>query len=326
MPGVAAAALSGPSFASEVAAGLPVALTAASADEVLAERIVHTLHGGAGARLSIVGRRRRRGRRRGQERARDRGRHLATGSSSARNARAALLTRGLSEMMRYGVALGGVGGDADGPDRRRRPDPHLHRRAVAQPPRRAARSGRVASLAAALASLGHVAEGVDCARAVKASAERARRRHADHASRSRRSCSTASRRARRSATCWPARRATSIDAVVDVTSAFGAAKPCCRHASNTTTATAFDRLRLRWPGRIGRRRRWSSSNARVHVRARGRCVSDPNTNQSPASKRAVVRRRRAARRQREHPRGGRVVRVATNASHDRMDAQRRAYS
>ncbi len=32
-------------------------------------------------------------------------------------------------------------------------------------------------------------------------------------------------------------------------------KPCWRHASNTTTATAFDRFKLRLPGRIGSRMR-----------------------------------------------------------------------
>jgi glycerol-3-phosphate dehydrogenase (NAD(P)+) len=170
LPGVPAAALSGPSFASEVAAGLPVALTAASADEVLAERIVHTLHGGAvrvyrssdvigvevgGAVKNVMA--------------------VASGISDGlelgANARAALITRGLSEMMRYGSAVGGspdtlmgLTGVGDliltctgGLSRNRRVGLAI---------------GQGQPLDAALASLGHVAEGVQCVRAIKASAER----------------------------------------------------------------------------------------------------------------------------------------------------------
>lgn len=170
LPEVPAAALSGPSFAVEVAAGLPVALTAASADEVLAERIVHTLHGGAvrvyrssdvvgvevgGAVKNVMA--------------------IAAGISDGlelgANARAALITRGLSEMMRFGVALGGSAetlmgltgvGDliltcTGGLSRNRRVGFAI---------------GQGQRLATALAGLGHVAEGVRCVRAVKASAER----------------------------------------------------------------------------------------------------------------------------------------------------------
>ena len=170
LPDVPVAALSGPSFANEVAAGLPVALTAASADEVLAERIVHTLHGGAvrvyrssdvigvevgGAVKNVMA--------------------VAAGISDGlelgANARAALITRGLSEMMRYGVALGGSAetlmgltgvGDliltcTGGLSRNRRVGLAI---------------GQGQTLPSALAALGHVAEGVQCVRAVKASAER----------------------------------------------------------------------------------------------------------------------------------------------------------
>lgn len=169
LPGVPAAALSGPSFAHEVASGLPVALTAASADEVLAERIVHTLHGGAvrvyrssdvigvevgGAVKNVMA--------------------IASGISDGLelggNARAALITRGLSEMMRYGVALGGSAetlmgltgvGDlvltcTGGLSRNRRVGLAL---------------GQGRTLEAVLATLGHVAEGVPCSRAIRARAE-----------------------------------------------------------------------------------------------------------------------------------------------------------
>ena len=63
------------------------------------------------------------------------------------------------------------------------------------------------------------------------------------------------------------------------------AKPFCRQASNTVTATAFDKFTLRWPDNIGSRRRCDV--AKVSRNAGGRpCVSEPNTSQSPASKRA----------------------------------------
>ncbi len=170
LPDVPAAVLSGPSFASEVAAGLPVALTAASVDEVLAERIVHTLHGGAvrvyrsadvvgvevgGAVKNVMAI----------------AAGIADGLELGANARAALITRGLSEMMRYGVAQGGQSetlmgltgvGDliltcTGGLSRNRRVGVAL---------------GSGKSLEVALASLGHVAEGVACVRSVRASAER----------------------------------------------------------------------------------------------------------------------------------------------------------
>lgn len=170
LPGVPTAVLSGPSFAAEVAGGLPVALTAASVDEVLAERIVHTLHGGAvrvyrsadvvgvevgGAVKNVMAI----------------AAGICDGLELGANARAALITRGLAEMMRFGTALGGsaetlIGltgmGDliltcTGGLSRNRRVGLAL---------------GHGKTLAAALASLGHVAEGVPCARAVKSSAER----------------------------------------------------------------------------------------------------------------------------------------------------------
>ena len=111
-PGLACAVLSGPSFALEVARGQPTALVAASEDPGLAEQISAALHGEAlriytsadvvgvevgGALKNVLA--------------------IATGmldGMAARgdagapglNARAALITRGLAEMTRLGLALG----------------------------------------------------------------------------------------------------------------------------------------------------------------------------------------------------------------------------
>ncbi len=98
--------LSGPSFAREVAQGLPVALTIASADDAVCGATVDALHGPAariysttdvvgvevgGALKNIIA--------------------IACGISDGlglgTNARAALITRGLAEMQRLGIALGG---------------------------------------------------------------------------------------------------------------------------------------------------------------------------------------------------------------------------
>lgn len=170
LPGVPAAVLSGPSFATEVAAGLPVALTAASGDEVLAERIVHTLHGGpvrvyrssdvvgvevGGAVKNVMAI----------------AAGIADGLELGANTRAALITRGLSEMMRFGTALGGsvetlmgLTGVGD---------------LILTCTGRLSRNRRVGlalgqgeALETALEALGHVAEGVYCARTIKSAAER----------------------------------------------------------------------------------------------------------------------------------------------------------
>jgi glycerol-3-phosphate dehydrogenase (NAD(P)+) len=100
-------ALSGPSFAAEVARGLPCALTLASKDAAFARDAAATLHGGrmriyystdlvgvevAGAVKNVMA--------------------IAAGISDGLglglNARAALITRGLAEMERLGSALGGA--------------------------------------------------------------------------------------------------------------------------------------------------------------------------------------------------------------------------
>lgn len=164
---VLAGPLSGPSFAQEVAAGLPTALTVAGTTPFCA-CVTETLHGGAlriyssddvigvevgGAVKNVLA--------------------IATGICDALelglNARAALITRGLAEMTRLGCALGaradtfmgltGVGdliltatGDLS---RNRRIGLEL---------------GRGVAKEAALAKLGHVAEGVHSAHAVRARA------------------------------------------------------------------------------------------------------------------------------------------------------------
>ncbi|AMD44940.1 NAD(P)H-dependent glycerol-3-phosphate dehydrogenase [Bordetella holmesii] len=105
MPGLACSVLSGPSFAREVAQGLPVALTVASDDARVTRAATAALHGGAvrvyasqdvvgvevgGALKNVIA--------------------VACGISDGlalgTNARAALITRGLAEMARFGAALG----------------------------------------------------------------------------------------------------------------------------------------------------------------------------------------------------------------------------
>lgn len=104
-PRAATGVLSGPSFAAEVAQGKPAALVAASADTALCELAVQAFHGEAlriyicddpagvevgGAVKNVLA--------------------IATGLCDGLqlglNARAALITRGLAEMTRLGVALG----------------------------------------------------------------------------------------------------------------------------------------------------------------------------------------------------------------------------
>jgi glycerol-3-phosphate dehydrogenase (NAD(P)+) len=162
---VPGAALSGPSFAQEVARGLPCALTVASSSEALRERVVSSVHGGnirvyscddmvgvevGGAVKNVLA--------------------IATGVADGLglglNARAALITRGLAEITRLGNALGGrtstfmgltgmgdliltCTGDLS---RNRRVGLAL---AQGKP------------LDVIVAELGHVAEGVPCAKAVR---------------------------------------------------------------------------------------------------------------------------------------------------------------
>ena len=158
-PGVACGVLSGPSFALEVARGLPTALVAASSDAALCALAVAAFHSEAlrvytsadvvgvevgGAVKNVLA--------------------IATGivdgmPTAGLNARAALITRGLAEMTRLGLALGaraetfmGLSGLGD---------------LVLTATGELSRNRRVGlalaagqSLQSALQSLGHVAEGV----------------------------------------------------------------------------------------------------------------------------------------------------------------------
>lgn len=163
--------LSGPSFAQEVAAGLPCALTVASKSMALRKIVVEAANGGnmriyssddvtgvevGGAVKNILA--------------------IATGMSDGlgfgMNARAALITRGLAEITRLGVALGGrletfmgltgmgdliltCTGDLS---RNRRVGLEL---------------AKGKSLETVIAELGHVAEGVRCAQTVRMLAAKA---------------------------------------------------------------------------------------------------------------------------------------------------------
>jgi glycerol-3-phosphate dehydrogenase (NAD(P)+) len=159
------AALSGPSFAQEVARGLPCGLTVASTSAELRERVVSLVHGGSvrvyacddlvgvevgGAVKNILA--------------------IATGAADGLglglNARAALITRGLAEITRLGTALGGQASTFMGLTGMGdliltcTGDLSRNRRvglALAQ--------GK--ALATIVKELGHVAEGVPCAKAVR---------------------------------------------------------------------------------------------------------------------------------------------------------------
>jgi glycerol-3-phosphate dehydrogenase (NAD(P)+) len=163
-PGLAAGALSGPSFALEVARGQPTALVAASPQAAVRDALVAAFHspslrvyanddwvgvevGGAVKNVLAIAT------------------GLCDGLGLGLNARAALITRGLAEITRLGLALGaraetfmGLSGLGDlvltatG-------DLSRNRKVGLQ-----LAQGR--TLAQAVQSLGHVAEGVYCARTV----------------------------------------------------------------------------------------------------------------------------------------------------------------
>lgn len=164
-PAMRVGVLSGPSFAQEVAAGRPTALVAASEDPALAQAAVEAFHGErlrvytsadpvgvevGGAVKNVMA--------------------IATGAADGLglglNARAALITRGLAEITRLGVHLGAQAGTFMGLTGMGdliltcTGDLSRNRRvglALAQ--------GK--QLDTIVAELGHVAEGVPCAKAVR---------------------------------------------------------------------------------------------------------------------------------------------------------------
>ena len=163
-PALRAGALSGPSFALEVARGQPTALVAASVHAEVRDALVQGFHsaqlrvyanddivgvevGGAVKNVLAIAT------------------GLCDGLQLGLNARAALITRGLAEITRLGVALGaraetfmGLSGLGD-----------LVLTATGDLSRNRKVGLALAqgmSLAQAVASLGHVAEGVYCARTV----------------------------------------------------------------------------------------------------------------------------------------------------------------
>ncbi|OGB29850.1 MAG: glycerol-3-phosphate dehydrogenase [Burkholderiales bacterium RIFCSPLOWO2_12_FULL_61_40] len=163
-PGLTAGVLSGPSFAQEVAQGQPTALVAASVHASVRDALVHAFHsptlrvyanddvvgvevGGAVKNVLAIAT------------------GLCDGLQLGLNARAALITRGLAEMTRLGLALGaraetfmGLSGLGD---------------LVLTATGDLSRNRRVGlalaqgkTLQQAVNDLGHVAEGVYCARTV----------------------------------------------------------------------------------------------------------------------------------------------------------------
>ncbi|MFM8631777.1 MAG: NAD(P)H-dependent glycerol-3-phosphate dehydrogenase, partial [Betaproteobacteria bacterium] len=104
-PGWPAAALSGPSFAQEVAQGLPAALSVASQQLEWARAIAQSCHGG-GLRQSPKHFSWRRQAPHQLSHRWDTAAGVCDGLALGANARAALLTRGLAEMSRLGLAIG----------------------------------------------------------------------------------------------------------------------------------------------------------------------------------------------------------------------------
>ncbi|MBB6598130.1 NAD(P)H-dependent glycerol-3-phosphate dehydrogenase [Luteimonas sp. MC1825] len=105
-PEVPLAVVTGPSFAMEVASGLPTALTVHSDDQMFAQRVADVLHGPAfraytgddmrGAELGGA-----------MKNVLAVATGVADGMNLGLNARAGLITRGLNEMLRLNIAIGG---------------------------------------------------------------------------------------------------------------------------------------------------------------------------------------------------------------------------
>lgn len=164
--GAASGVLSGPSFAAEIARGLPAALTLASADAGFARSTAHALHGsrlriysspdvigveigGAAKNVMAIAA------------------GICDGLALGLNARAALITRGLAELTRLGLRLGG------------RPDTLMGLSGagdliltctgdLSRNRQVGLRLAQDVPLSEILATLGHVAEGVSSAHALAA--------------------------------------------------------------------------------------------------------------------------------------------------------------
>src|SRR3989441_3486812 len=196
--GARCGALSGPSFAAEVARGLPCALTVASIDSNFAREAAAVLHGGrmrvyyssdlvgveiGGAVKNVMA--------------------IAAGISDGLglglNARAALVTRGLAEMARLGAAMGGAAetffGLAGAGDLILTATGDLSRNR-----RVGLELAQGRALREILANLGHVAEGVRSAKEVSRLAA-ARASRCRSPTRSRRVWKSGSRRRRPSSCC-----------------------------------------------------------------------------------------------------------------------------
>jgi len=157
-------ALSGPSFADELVRGLPTAVTVAANDEAFAREAGCMLHGGkfrvytstdvigvsvGGALKNVMAI----------------AAGICDGMQFGNNARAALITRGMAEMTRFGVRLGGrketfMGLTGAGDLILTCTGQYSRNREVGQ------RLARGQTLAEILQSLGHVAEGVHTAHEV----------------------------------------------------------------------------------------------------------------------------------------------------------------
>ncbi len=181
LPAAEIAVLSGPSFASEIAKGLPAAVTLATAEEAQGAALAHALShppfrcywsddvigceiGGAVKNVYAIGA------------------GIVAGKKFGASAHAALVTRGFAEMARFGAALGArreTHGRALGA---RRSHPHLRQPAIAQHvARHRARQRAEPQGRSGQAALGH--RGRLYRRRPGRDGGRARHRHADRASR-----------------------------------------------------------------------------------------------------------------------------------------------
>jgi glycerol-3-phosphate dehydrogenase (NAD(P)+) len=167
------AVLSGPTFATEVGAGLPTAMTIASSEIDYAEELAHDLSsasfraytstditgvevGGAVKNVLAIGA------------------GLSDGLGFGANTRIALITRGLVEMTRLGGGARRAARDLHGPGRARRPGADLHRRPLAQSPLRPWHWERARTWESALRTIGQVVEGYPAALALRRVAARER--------------------------------------------------------------------------------------------------------------------------------------------------------